>query len=131
MPWPHARVAWRPHSASLYLARGLRNLGPEQAAALLLAEVYGFTVGEAAEILGATFGQAKNWIQTARARMQEKYAATCALIAKQGVCYQCVELSEFFTGRREDPLDGTTKDIELASPFCASVVLPSSAPGIA
>jgi RNA polymerase sigma-70 factor (ECF subfamily) len=97
---------------SVCFSCSLRNLGPEQAAALLLAEVYGFTVGEAAGILGATFGQAKNWIQTARARMQEKYAATCALITKQGVCYQCVELSEFFTGRREDPLDGTTKDID-------------------
>lgn len=108
---PEMRAIAREHLAVCFSCT-LRNVPPEQAAALLLAEVYGFTVREAAEILGATFGQAKNWIQAARARLHEKYATTCALITKQGVCYQCVELNEFFTGRKENPLDGTTKDID-------------------
>jgi RNA polymerase sigma factor (sigma-70 family) len=90
----------------------LRNLPPERAAALLLAEVYGFEVREAAEILGVTFGQAKNWIQLARETMRERYAKSCALVAKTGVCYQCVELGEFFNGRGEDPLAGTAKDLD-------------------
>lgn len=90
----------------------LRNLPPERAAALLLTEVYGFSVEEAAEMLGATFGQAKSWIQAARAKFRESYDATCALITKQGVCYQCVELSEFFNGQKEDPLQDTTGDMD-------------------
>src|SRR6185369_3751896 len=45
---------------SVCFACTLRNLPAQQAAALLLSEVYGFTVEEAAEILEATFGQAKN-----------------------------------------------------------------------
>ncbi|HUG25667.1 RNA polymerase sigma factor [Piscinibacter sp.] len=90
----------------------LRNLPAQQAAALLLAEVYGFTVEEAAQILDASFGQTKNWIQAARDQMRDKYDATCALIAKQGVCHQCVELSEFFHGRKDDPLAGSARDID-------------------
>ena len=90
----------------------LRNLPPEHAAALLLAEVHGFTVAEAAEILGATFGQTKGWIQAARTKLREKYDATCALITKQGVCYQCVELGKFFNAREEDPLVGTRRDLD-------------------
>lgn len=93
------------------LACTLRNLPPEQAAALLLVEVYGFTVAEAAPMLEASFGQAKGWIQSARAAMREKYEATCALIGKQGVCHQCVELGEYFTGRPDSPLGGA-RDID-------------------
>lgn len=28
------------------------------------------------------------------------------------MCYQCVELSRFFNGREENPLDGTPGDID-------------------
>ena len=97
---------------SVCFACTLRNLHPQQAAALLLVEVYGFTVEGAAGILDASFGQTKNWIQTARSFLNEKYSTTCALVTKQGVCYQCVELSEFFHGRKDDPLDGTQRDID-------------------
>ncbi len=84
----------------------LRNLRPEQSAALLLKEVYGFTVAETGELMGATFGQVKNWIQTARATLEAKYAQTCALVAQKGVCYQCVELDGFFDANRGDPTLG-------------------------
>ena len=90
----------------------LRNLLPQQAVALLLREVYGFTHEEVAEIMAASFGQVKNWIQSARAALRSRYEATCALITKQGVCYQCVELSEFFNGRSVDPLEGTRRDLD-------------------
>jgi RNA polymerase sigma-70 factor, ECF subfamily len=91
----------------------LRSLAPQRAAALLLAQVYGFTVKETADILNASTVQAKNWLQEARAALDDRYADTCALINKKGVCYQCSELSTFFNGRAENPLegsDGTTDD---------------------
>jgi RNA polymerase sigma-70 factor (ECF subfamily) len=84
----------------------LGHLEPEQAAALLLKEVYGFTTEESAGILGARFAQAKNWLQAARAAMESRYAATCALIRKDGVCYQCVELDGYFGANRGNPLAG-------------------------
>ncbi|MGL4555231.1 MAG: RNA polymerase sigma factor [Gemmataceae bacterium] len=85
----------------------LGGLPPEQAAALLLREVYGFTNGEAAGMLEAREGQVKNWLQAARAAMTERYEASCALINKQGVCYQCVELDDYYRAGAGDPLAGT------------------------
>ena len=85
----------------------LRTLAPHRAAALLLTEVYGFTLKEVAGILTASPGQAKNWLQEARAALDARFAQTCALINKNGVCYQCSELSSFFNGEPDNPLAGT------------------------
>ena len=74
----------------------VRNLPSEQAAAVLLRELHQFSYDEVAEILGARPTQVKNWIQTGRRTMQDRYAATCALITKTGICHQCTELSDFF-----------------------------------
>jgi RNA polymerase sigma-70 factor (ECF subfamily) len=90
----------------------LRSLAPQRAAALLLVEVYGFTVKETAGILGASVAQAKNWVQEARASLDARYAETCALINKNGVCYQCSELSSFFNGHPENPLAGSSGQTE-------------------
>lgn len=90
----------------------LRNLPPQQAAALLLREVYGFSIAGAAEVLDATAIQVKNRVRQARRTLQQRYAQTCALVAKQGVCYQCVELDGFFNGKNGDPLDGTKRDLD-------------------
>jgi RNA polymerase sigma-70 factor (ECF subfamily) len=108
---PEMSAIAREHLA-VCLSCTLRSLQPEQAAALLLAEVYGFSVGETAQIIGATGTRVKNLIQAARARLRDKYAATCALITKQGVCHQCLELSGFFNGRAEDPLAGTPRTLD-------------------
>lgn len=88
-----------------------RNLPPRQAAALLLREVHDFNTAETAETLEATPVQVKNWIQQARRIMEERYAHTCALVTKKGVCHQCVELDGFFNGRRRDPLARSTRDM--------------------
>ncbi|MFN0299452.1 MAG: RNA polymerase sigma factor [Burkholderiales bacterium] len=90
----------------------MRVFPANQAAALLLVEVFGFSVAEAADILGARAAQAKNWIQSARAGMQQRYAQTCALVSKNGVCHECVELSGYFTGVAENPLANTAGDID-------------------
>src|SRR5918993_685429 len=93
-------------------ACALRNLRPEQAAALLLREVHDFSTAETAAALDATTIQVKNWIQRARRTLGERYANTCALVTKQGVCYQCVELDGFFNGQRRDPLEATARNLE-------------------
>lgn len=90
----------------------LRNLEIKRGAALLLKEVMCFSVAETAEILEASFGQAKNWIQEARAEMERRYADSCALLNKRGVCYQCVELDGFFNGGQRNPLEGTDGSVD-------------------
>ena len=72
-----------------------------KAAAVLPREVHGFGVEEAAEILGATPPQVKNWLQEGRASMVSRYGQTCTLIAKNGVCHQCVERDVFLLQGRE------------------------------
>ena len=106
-----ARRCAREHLAVCF-ACTLRNLPPQQAAALLLREVYAFSTAETAELLEATVVQVKNWIQQARRIMEERYAHSCALVTKQGVCHQCVELDGFFNGRSRDPLDGTARNLK-------------------
>jgi Sigma-70, region 4 len=108
-PWrgsPEMAAIAREHLAACFSCT-LGQLPPDQAAALLLKEVYGFTTDEVAEILDARFAQVKNWLQAARATMKQRYEQTCALITKQGVCHQCVELDGSFRANRGSPLAGT------------------------
>lgn len=97
------RLIAKEHLAACF-ACTLRALTPERAAALLLREVYGFAVDETALILDARPAQVKNWVQEARRTMTGYYENRCALIRKGGICYQCSELSELFTGQEQNPL---------------------------
>ena len=108
---PEMKTIAKDHLAVCF-ACTLRNLDHEESAALLLKEVYDFTVEEVARVMGASFGQAKAWIQSARAQLKAKYAASCALVAQEGVCFQCVELDRFFQADQGDPLAGTERDVK-------------------
>lgn len=100
---PETQAIAREHLVACF-ACTLRNLPAKHAAALLLKEVYGFSTEEVADMLGARFAQVKNWVQAARAQLTSRYASTCALVTKTGVCYQCVELDGFFNGHGKNPL---------------------------
>jgi hypothetical protein len=43
--------------------------------------------------------------------MNTAYQSKCALIHKQGICYQCVELDGFYNSGRENPLAGTQGEL--------------------
>lgn len=90
----------------------VRNLSAERSSALLLKEVYDFTVEEVAGVMGASFGQVKAWIQSARDALRTSYGSTCALVAQEGACDQCVELDRFFQAGGGNPLEGTAGDLE-------------------
>lgn len=107
---PEMKTIAKDHLAVCF-ACTLRNLRHEESAALLLKEVYDFTVDEVARVMGATFGQVKSWIQSARAQLKAKYDTSCALVAQEGVCFQCIELDRFFGADRGDPLAGTDRDV--------------------
>jgi RNA polymerase sigma-70 factor (ECF subfamily) len=113
-PWrgsPEMVAVAREHLVACFSCT-LGQLPPGQAAALLLKEVYGFTIEEVADILEARFAQVKNWLQSARATMKQRYDRTCALITKQGVCHQCVELDGSFRANRGSPLAGTSGQVD-------------------
>lgn len=107
---PEMKAIAKDHLAVCF-ACTLRNLRPEESAALLLKEVYDLTVEEVARVMDASFGQAKAWIQSARARLEAKYAESCALVTQQGACFQCVELDRFFKADQGDPLSGTDRRV--------------------
>ena len=104
---PETKAIAREHLVAC-LACTLRNLPERKAAALLLREVHRFTTREVAALLEATPDQAKNWLQEARRCMKDHYGASCALIAKTGMCHQCVELDDFFAAQQGNPLSGNT-----------------------
>lgn len=104
---PETKAIAREHLVAC-LACTLRNLPEAKAATLLLKEVHGFSVEEVADLLEATPGQVKNWLQEARNFMTNRYGTTCALIVKNGVCHQCVELDGFFAAGQGSPLSGNT-----------------------
>ena len=108
---PETRSIAREHLA-VCLSCTSRNLAPEESAALLLKEVYDFTNQEVGDMLGATFGQAKNWVQSARAKLTARYRETCALVTQTGVCFQCVELDQYFAANRGDPLAGSDRSLD-------------------
>lgn len=110
---PETRAIAREHLVAC-LACTLRNLPERQAAAVLLKETHGFTVEETAELLDASPAQVKNWLQVGRAWLRERYGATCALLAKTGVCHQCVELDTFFAAGQGSPLAEPTVTARLA-----------------
>jgi RNA polymerase sigma-70 factor, ECF subfamily len=108
---PESKMVAREHLAACF-ACTLRNLPERNAAAFLLKEVHGFTLAEIGELLEATEGQSKNWLQEARAYMRARYDQTCALMTKEGVCYQCVELAAFFRSGEDNPIFGASDHLD-------------------
>ncbi|MGB8836219.1 MAG: RNA polymerase sigma factor [Candidatus Acidiferrales bacterium] len=71
-----------------------RTLPPEEQTALMLKEVLGFTSEEAAAIAGISEPVFRHRLSAARAKMTADYEGLCALINKEGLCYQCSGLRE-------------------------------------
>jgi RNA polymerase sigma-70 factor (ECF subfamily) len=94
----------REHIAFCFACIG-RTLPPEEQAALLLREVLGFTAVEAAQILNISEPVLRHRLAAARAAMIGHYEGLCALINKNGRCYQCAGLREISPeGHRGAPL---------------------------
>jgi RNA polymerase sigma-70 factor (ECF subfamily) len=106
---PESKAIAREHVAACF-ACVLHNLSPQRAASVLLREISAFSVEETAEILEATPAQVKNWLQEGRAAMVAKYEDTCALVRKEGVCHQCIELDGFMRAGQGDPAQGASMD---------------------
>lgn len=81
-----------------------RSLPPEESAAILLREVFGFRNKEAARICGVSESVLRHRLSAGRAAMQDTFEGLCGLVSKAGVCYQCEGLRDHTPQeRRGDP----------------------------
>lgn len=72
----------------------------EQQVALILKDVYDFKVKEIVQIMNATQGVVKHLLHNARQTMIHIFDQQCALVAKNGVCYQCSGLNNMFNPKQ-------------------------------
>ena len=73
-----------------------KTLVIEQQVTLILKDIYDFKVSEISIILSSPAGTVKHWLFLARQTMTEIFDRRCALVNKEGVCYQCSELNGLF-----------------------------------
>lgn len=79
-----------------------KNLTLEKQIALILKEIYDFKRTEIAEILNVTEGVVKHLLFDGRSEMMDKYDHRCALIKKEGMCYQCGELNDYYEPQKRN-----------------------------
>jgi len=80
-----------------------RTLEPESQAALVLRDVLELTNDEAAKALGLSRAIFRHRLTQARDTMQHTYEGLCALVNKEGVCWQCAGLREAAPESRRGP----------------------------
>lgn len=73
-----------------------KNLPIENQIALMLKDIYDFSVAEICLILDKTEGIIKYLLQDGRKTMTDIFDNRCALVNKNGVCHQCSELNGWF-----------------------------------
>ncbi len=73
-----------------------KNLPIENQIALMLKDVYDFSVSEICLILEKTEGIVKYLLQDGRKTMTDIFDNRCALVNKNGACHQCSELNGWF-----------------------------------
>ena len=78
-----------------------KTLPIENQIALILKEVYDFSLKEICVILEKSEGVVKYLLQSARQTMTDIFNARCALINKEGVCHQCSELNGWFNPKQD------------------------------
>jgi RNA polymerase sigma-70 factor (ECF subfamily) len=71
-----------------------RSLPPEEEAALVLRDVFELSNHDAAATLGISESVLRHHLEASRKHMEDTYEGLCALVNKNGVCYQCVQLRD-------------------------------------
>ncbi|MBO0930440.1 RNA polymerase sigma factor [Fibrella aquatilis] len=82
-----------------------KTLPIEHQVALLLKDVYGFSVVEISQILDRTESFVKHLLRDARQTMIGIFADRCALVSKTGTCHQCSELNGVFNPKQNKQVE--------------------------
>jgi RNA polymerase sigma-70 factor (ECF subfamily) len=77
-----------------------KTLPIEQQIALILKDMFDFTVKEIAVIINRSDGIVKHLLHDSRKTMTIIFDHRCALVSKKGVCYQCSELNNYFNPKQ-------------------------------
>ncbi|MFY7999633.1 MAG: RNA polymerase sigma factor [Candidatus Kapaibacteriota bacterium] len=77
-----------------------KTLPPEQQIALMLKDVYDFSVNEVSTIMETSVGVVKHLLIDARKTMVEIFDNRCSLVSKTGTCHQCSELNGVFNPKQ-------------------------------
>jgi RNA polymerase sigma-70 factor (ECF subfamily) len=77
-----------------------KSLPLEQQLSIFLKDVYEFKVTEIAVILDSTEAMVKYYLHTGRAKMIQIFDGRCALINREGTCYQCSELNGIYNPKQ-------------------------------
>jgi RNA polymerase sigma-70 factor (ECF subfamily) len=93
----------------------MKSLPLEQQLAVMLADLYGFTAAEGAEITGVTLGIFKHLLHDARVTLERVFEHRCALISKTGMCHQCSELNGFFNPAQDQQAELARNDLVRAA----------------
>ncbi len=113
---PEFAYDYRQHMAYCFSCVA-RSLEPEQSAALLLKELLLFESGPASRVMGVSESTYRHRLRSARQTMKTHFEGLCALVGKQGVCYQCEALREYLPeskrGREVAPLADAGEDAEV------------------
>jgi RNA polymerase sigma-70 factor, ECF subfamily len=96
---PDARYDMKEHIDTCFTCIS-KNLPIENQIALLLKDVYDFSVNEICLILNKTEGVSKYLLQDGRKTMTDIFDNRCALVNKNGVCHQCSELNGWFNPKQ-------------------------------
>ncbi len=99
---PGFRYEYREHIAYCFSCIG-RSLPPIEAAAVLLREVFEFTNEEAAKVVDLSLSTFRHRLASGRAHMIATFQDRCALVGKQGVCWQCDGLRSHMPEARRGP----------------------------
>ena len=81
-----------------------KTLPVENQIALLLKDVYDFSVKDIILIIDKSEGQVKYNIQKARKSMEDIFDNRCALVNKNGICHQCSELNGWFNPKQNQQI---------------------------
>lgn len=82
-----------------------KTLPIENQIALLLKDVYDFTVAEIRQIMDKSEGIVKHLLIDARRTLSEVFEQRCALVNKNGVCNQCSELNKLFNPKQNTQIE--------------------------
>ncbi len=77
-----------------------KTLVPEEQIALILKDIYDFSVTDIARIMNQSAGVIKHLLVDSRKTMVHIFDNRCALIGKNGACNQCSELNGYFNPKQ-------------------------------
>ena len=89
---PHGRYEIKEHIDTCFTCIS-KNLPIENQVAIILKDIYDFSLSEIMLILDKTEGVVKYLLQNGRKTLTQIFDQRCALVNKNGVCHQCSELN--------------------------------------